>query len=310
MSLVDQNAFEADLARLERQVADPRAGLFGPQSKVWEVSREAMLFLGAGRASLLQLAHPYVGVAVGRHSVTASNPQLRFQRTFHHIFRMTFGDLSEAMASARAVFGTHRRIHGALGEPAGPFPAEHRYDALDRQAKVWVLATLWDTSLWIFDQVVRPLTVPERTQFYEEVKSFGWLFGIYDDLPPTLAAFERYVRGMLDSEVLSVTTHAAAISRVIMQPETLPGRWLREDYGVFTAHLLPDRLVEPLGLSRGGSRGERRFVELLDQVRWLAPRLPKRMRFTPAYVAAERRIAGLKPDRLGVFLESLYLGPP
>ncbi len=309
MSLVDQSALDADLARLVREVRDPRAGLFGPDSMVWHLSREAVLFLGAGRASLLQLAHPYIGVAVGRHSVTESNPRLRFQRTFHHIFRMTFGDLQEATDSARAVFGTHRRIHGQLGEPVGAFPASHRYNALDREAKVWVLATLWDTTLWIFDQIVHPLTVADRTRFYDEVKRFGLLFGIYDDLPANFSAFERYVRTMLESDVLSVTTHAAAISRVIMRPDTRPGLWLREDYGIFTAHLLPERLVEPLGLSRGGSRGERRFVELLDRARLLIPRLPRRLRLTPGYLAAERRMAGLRgPDWLGAYLESLYLG--
>lgn len=309
MAHVDQRALEADLARLEREVEDPRAGLFGPRSMVWHVSREAVLFLGAGRASLLQLAHPYIGVAVGHHSVTESNPALRFQRTFHHIFRMTFGTLGDATDSARAVFGTHRTIHGRIGEQAGPFAREHRYDALDRDAKVWVLATLWDTTLWVFDQLVRPLTVPERARYYDEVRRLGRLFGIHDDLPPTFAAFERYVRGMLESDVLAVTTHAAAISRAIMRPKTRPGIWLREDYGLFTAHLLPERLLEPLGLDRGGSRGERRFVELLDRFRWLTPRLPHRLRFTPGYVAAQRRLAGRTgPDRIGAYLESLYVG--
>ena len=51
---------EARLDQLRATIADPRAGLFGPGSKVWEVNRHSIAFLGAGRAALLQLAHPWV----------------------------------------------------------------------------------------------------------------------------------------------------------------------------------------------------------------------------------------------------------
>ena len=43
---------------------DAGAGLFGPHSALWRVNREAALFLGSGRALLLQLAHPWVGTAI------------------------------------------------------------------------------------------------------------------------------------------------------------------------------------------------------------------------------------------------------
>jgi hypothetical protein len=60
---------------LERQLEVVRAlapgemeGVFGPDSLTWRIDREALTFLGAGRALLLQLAHPWVAAAIAEHS--------------------------------------------------------------------------------------------------------------------------------------------------------------------------------------------------------------------------------------------------
>jgi uncharacterized protein (DUF2236 family) len=57
-------ANEADLEgqrQLVRSVTtEPLAGIFGPDSMPWQIGREQLIFLGAGRALLLQLAHPWV----------------------------------------------------------------------------------------------------------------------------------------------------------------------------------------------------------------------------------------------------------
>ena len=43
--------------------AESLAGVFGPDSAAWRVNGEAVIvFLGAGRALLLQLAHPWVAI--------------------------------------------------------------------------------------------------------------------------------------------------------------------------------------------------------------------------------------------------------
>ena len=300
---------EDELAALRAEVRRPEQGLFGPGSTVWRVSREAIVFLGAGRASLLQLAHPFVGVAVGRHSVTQRDPTLRFRRTFHHVFRMTFGPLDEALASARAVFRTHQAIHGPLGEATPAFEAEHHYDALDRDAAIWVLATLWDTSLLVFERVVGPLSAAEREAFYRESRRFARLFGVERALPATWVDFQAYVRATLASQLLSVTSHARRTADVILHPTGLPGRWLAHDYRLFTAHLLPEPLAHGFGLDRGGARGAARVERLWAAARALQRLLPERLRFVPAYVEATRRIEGRTDrDRLGEALSRLYVG--
>ena len=87
---------EASLARVGAGVSDPRHGIHGPDSPAWKMQREAICFLGGGRAALLQLAHPFVAYGVDQHSKTRSDVIGRFQRTFMAVFAMTFGDLQEA----------------------------------------------------------------------------------------------------------------------------------------------------------------------------------------------------------------------
>ncbi len=306
---ITREDLERSLAELRREVVEPRAGLFGPETIAWRVSREAALFLGAGRAALLQLAHPYVAYAVADHSVTRTDPLARFRATFRRVFRMTFGDLDEALDAARGVHRVHSRIHGVIREDAGRFPAGHGYDATDVDAQVWVLATLWDTTMIVYERVFGPLGPDERERFFREGRRIGMLFGVESALPRTPAAFQAYMRDMFDGDALTVTTAAAEIGRVIMRPENVPGRLVRSDYGTLTANLLPPRLAEGFGLQRGGDAGARRTDLVFELVRGVFPRLPARLRFLPAYVEARRRLAGLpERDRLGTIMRALYLG--
>ena len=94
---VTPDVLERALARVAEAVGDPEAGLFGPASLLWRVDREAALFLGAGRALLLQLAHPFVAAGVAEHSRTLSDPIGRFHRTFAVMYALVFGNLIRNM---------------------------------------------------------------------------------------------------------------------------------------------------------------------------------------------------------------------
>lgn len=306
---VTRDELEDELAYLRGQVSDPRAGLFGPDTMVWEIAREAAIFLGSGRAALLQLAHPYVGEAIADHSITATDPTRRFQATFRRIFRMVFGDLDEAFDAARGVFRRHGAVRGSLPVAAGPFARGHAYDARDREAEVWVLATLWDTSLYLFHHVVRPLTRGDRERYYEESKRFARLFGVAKSLPPSYADFERYVAATLAGNLLTVTPRASEVGRRIMAPLHPLGRLVQRDFSTFTAHLLPEHVARGFGLSRGGEQGRARFERILSLARNTVGRLPARIRFLPGYLDALRRLRGdTRRDRLGELMNRVYLG--
>jgi uncharacterized protein (DUF2236 family) len=310
-ALVTRADLESRLAGLRAGLRDPRAGIFGPGSRVWEVNRSSVVFLGAGRAALLQLAHPFVARGIEQHSRTRDDPFGRFQRTFSHVFDMVFGDWDAACRAARAVHAIHERVAGTLPERAGVFRAGARYFANDPEALLWVHATLWDTSLLCYEAVVRPLAAREKQEYYAETKRFAALFAIPDDvLPPDWGSFERYVAGMLEGDALCVTEPAARMGRFVLAPHP----WLAplaDRYALLTAHFLPERLAAGFGLSRGGARGRARSDATLRRLRAVYPRLPERLRFLPAYVAARRRLAGRTGrDRIGEAMSRILVGSP
>ena len=312
MQIVTREELEERLARVRALVPDPRAGLFGPGSKVWEVNKESISLLGGERAALPQLAHPWVAWGIEQHSSTRDDPFGRFQRTFFQVFRMVYGDLDTAFRAARAVHAIHTRIEGQLGAAAGPFAAGSAYRANQVDALLWVHATLWDTSLVCFESVVRPLGVDEKRAYYEETKRFAYLFGIPDTvLPPTWEDFDRYVHAMLASDVLSVAEPAARMATFLFQP-LVPGTGaVMRRYAEITAWLLPERLAAGFGLERDGEAGRLRFEAKLRQLRRIWPYLPRRARYLPAYVEARRRIAGRTgKDPIGEALSRLFVGRP
>jgi uncharacterized protein (DUF2236 family) len=104
--LLSEDDFESGLDTVREAAAGPIKGIFGPDSLTWRVDREAAVFLGAGRALLLQLAHPWVAAAISEHSRTFADPIGRFHQTFNTVFTMVFGTLDQALAAARRL---HRR---------------------------------------------------------------------------------------------------------------------------------------------------------------------------------------------------------
>src|SRR5271157_1659590 len=169
---------ESLLDELKRSATGDREGLFGTNSVSWKINRESALFLAAGRALLLQLAHPWVAAAIVEHSRTLGEPIDRFHRTFAVVFTMVFGTLDQALSAARGLHRRHAAIHGRLPITVGPFRAGSQYQANDLAALRWVHATLIETALMAHDFVLPPLTGEERARYYSESHLFAALFGI------------------------------------------------------------------------------------------------------------------------------------
>ena len=119
---VSRADLEELLSELERLPGDPHLGLFGPGSAVWQVSRESAIFLGAGRAELLQLAHPWVAAALLQHSNLMNDAIGRFHSTFRVIYTMLFGTRAQAFAASRQVYQLHTGIRGELPHAVGLCP--------------------------------------------------------------------------------------------------------------------------------------------------------------------------------------------
>ncbi|MFP4004280.1 MAG: oxygenase MpaB family protein, partial [Alphaproteobacteria bacterium] len=248
---VSAEAFEAGLARAQAGApADPDQGMFGPGTVYWRVTREAALFLGAGRATLLQLAHPFVAQAVADHSTTREDPFGRFHRTFSQVYAMTFGTRGQALDSARQVRRIHEHIEGRLGEDAGAFPAGSPYLANDAQALMWVWSTLSETSVLIYEAVVRPLEASEREDYYAASRRFALLFGVPEEnLPEDWRAFRQWCREMQNSSVLTVTGPGRELARFVLHETKLgPVKGVPKWYLALTASLMPAHLRARFGL--------------------------------------------------------------
>src|SRR5258708_7690756 len=97
---------------ITNQTPDPHAGIFGPSSISWKVNRESALFLGAGRASLLQLAHPWVPAPLDPHPNPRNTPLARFHNPFRVVSTMIFGPPPQALAAPPSLPPLHTRIKG------------------------------------------------------------------------------------------------------------------------------------------------------------------------------------------------------
>lgn len=305
---VSAEDLEALLAELGRSTRDARAGVFGPGSMNWRVNRKSALFLAAGRAALLQLAHPWVAAAIAQHSRTLQAPVRRFHNTFRLMFLMSFGSLEESFTAARRLHRLHQSIRGTLPQGAGRFPAGSPYLANETSALTWVLATLIDSSLMAHDLALPPLSATDREQYYAESRKSAALFGVPPgELPPELAGFESYMRSALQSDMLGVTPETRQLAQRLASGAGAPMAtpfW----YRALTIGLLPPRFREEFDFSysdRERVAGER----ALRWIRRLYPRLPAMLRFVGPYQEVQQRMRGRSRPSLAVRLSNrVWLG--
>ncbi len=306
--IVTRREFDEALDRVRAETPSPADGLFGPASVTWRIGRDAVVFLGAGRAALLQLAHPYVAHAIEQHSETRRDPIGRFNRTFLHVYGMIFGDLDAAIASAERVRGVHDGVHGAIDEDVGRFARGHRYHAHDAGALLWVFATLIETSVMAFEIGFGPLPAADKEGYYQELRRFARLFGLRDEvLPADWQAFTAYCAGMYAGDELAVGRPAREIATFLLSARGAPLSPVMGWYANLTAGMLPARLRAAYGLPFSRA-DELLYAGSLRALRRGWPRIPARLRLRPEYVEATRRLAGKpRPDRLGRALQDALL---
>ena len=292
VEVVSAEGLESELDRVRIAAAGSAPGIFGPRSVTWRVDREAAIFLGAGRALLLQLAHPWVAAAIEQHSDTFADPIGRFHRTFSVVFSMVFGSLDQSLGAARSLHRRHAEIEGRLPAAAGPFPAGSLYCANAVPALRWVHATLIETALRAYELVLPPLTPEQREGYYRESRLFAALFGIPDEcLPPDWSAFSTDFAAMLQSDTLTVTDPARMMARRLLAGADT---WLAvpASYRALTAVLLPPQIRAAFGLPYDAAE-QRTVRRLIAGIRRVYPFLPARLRYVGPYQEAQQRLAGM-----------------
>jgi uncharacterized protein (DUF2236 family) len=253
------------------------------------IGRESISFLASGRAALLQMAHPFVAVAVEEHSSLLTNVQQRFYRTFEYMFTMAFGDGAQIVRAARFVRSLHNKVHGTFNETVGPFRKGDRYHAHQPHALLWVAATLIDSSSLLFEMFVRPLQMHEKTAALRNSQRLYDLFGIPADIAPeTWQDFEAYNHAMWNSDVLTVGTSAMRLKDFIFRPPTLIFYPMLKFIEISTAVTLPPRLRKQFGM-RVNWFDTLMVVLVFGMIRCVYICIPPSVRYVTDYLRMERR---------------------
>ena len=271
-------------------------GYFGPDSVTWQIYRESIFVLGGVRALLLQVAHPAVADGVARFSNFKADPFGRGYRTFAAMAMIYFGSKTQAEQTAQRLWRIHSAIRGE-----GP----ESYSANRPDLLLWVLATLTDTTLRVYERVPSLRLSPDwQERFYEESKVAARLLGIPDEVYPLdLKAFDMYFNTMLAGDVLGSTDTCREVAQAIVKHPRAPKKLAN----LLAAGWLPAPLCERLGIAMA-SNAEAKLAQWVRRVVWVYRLIPKNLRWNPAYHQAQFRIAkaqGRRPAWAGRFFNGL-----
>jgi uncharacterized protein (DUF2236 family) len=263
-------------------------GLFTPGRQIWTVDRETVLLLGAGRALLLQFAHPLVAAGVAEHSAFTRDWLGRLRRTLDLSYALVFGDAVTARAAVRRMHAVHARVHGILPEAIGRFPRGTPYDAMDPALRLWVHATLIDTGLVVYQRFVTPLPHARQAEYWADSRAVARLLGIPESMiPTTLDDFREYLTRTLIRDV-AVGPVSRALARLIFRSG---GAMLAPAMALFrlvTIGLLPPEVRRQFGY-RWSPGHERLLGAFAAVVRAAVPVMPRVLRVAPAARAVEHQ---------------------
>jgi uncharacterized protein (DUF2236 family) len=267
-------------------------GYFDDDSMLRRIHRERAVALSGPRALLMQAAHPLAVSGLLAHSTAVEEPYDRLARTAEVMSTIGFGSREDADRVTRRVRAMHRHVRGKIGSPAGSYPAGTPYRADQPDLLLWVLFTLVDSALVVYQLYVRKLSEEQQAAYWEDYKQVGRLFGLKDrDMPDSLADLREYKREMLEGDALHVTDWARRRAREIVLEPPIPwlARPLLETVNFVTIALLPERIRREYGFSalppatvrRALVQGGAEYVK-----RAVIPLMPDRLRLVPSARAA------------------------
>ncbi|MGI8551819.1 MAG: oxygenase MpaB family protein [Dehalococcoidia bacterium] len=271
----------------------PDRGLFGPDSVTWRVAREPLLLLGGGRALLLQVAHPLVGQAVVDHSDYEQRPYDRLLGTVRWLVLTTFGTTAEAEQASRRIRGIHERVRGGLDRANATrhFDEGQAYAAANPALGRWVLATIVESILVVYEAFVGPLPPADADRFVREWQAAGDLMGIQRAcFWGSAAALHRYVTAQIESDTVLPVPASRLAARTVLRP---PLPWpqlspLPALAAFLTIGLLPEPLRRGYGLPWTGLQ-QRLHAAACRLLRLAHPYLPRKLRISPLYDIALAR---------------------
>ena len=245
---------------------------------VRRINNEPALFLLAGRALVLQLAHPAVAHGVEDHSDFRTNPFKRLRGTAWAMLSIVNG--SDSLAA-----GVGGRIHRIHEHVVGPGYAANQVENL-----LWVHATLVDSALLAYTTFVGPLSPSEVQDFYRDSKLVSEPLGL-----PAAAQPREYgdFRAYFDEMVATLAVDEVSRDLVgfVLNPR-LPARLdvplapVISLERLITCATLPERLRDAFGMT-WTVRRQRAFDRWALAIRTANRMQPAAVRTAPTRFGAE-----------------------
>ncbi|KAH9261626.1 hypothetical protein BASA81_000282 [Batrachochytrium salamandrivorans] len=294
--VVTDEEFEANLVAFEEEMGkkgvDPNNSMFASFDDPYtRLLRESLMVVIAPRAVLFQVAHPYVAVGIKQHSNIVRDTPKRFQKTYFHMFRLSFGTRREALASARSLRRTHNRVFGKFTTKANDFmPEGHFYTANQTHALLYVGLALAESVLFGYIALVGNFSPEEREQLARDA-SFGlMLFGVPKSLATgTYEEFRIAIEACWQSDILTFCDEAKEISKHLLYPTVwyLKPIFLVARY--LTRVIMPEKFQKQI-FGKKSNVVDQVVVSVVGGVaRFVYRFFPRAGRYVPEYSMARRR---------------------
>ncbi|WP_061241013.1 oxygenase MpaB family protein [Ectopseudomonas composti] len=195
------------------------AGLFGPESMVWEVHADfTAMMVGGVSALLLQMLHPLALAGVWDHSTFRQDMIGRLRRTSLFIAGTTYGGQHDAEQLIDKVRTIHLQVVGSA-------PDGRPYAASDPHLLTWVHVSEVSQFLAGYLRYVNPqLAVTEQDRYYREVALIAERLGA-QDVPKSRQAISAYLERMRPQLLCDERTrevvrllHAAPVPSILAKP--------------------------------------------------------------------------------------------
>jgi uncharacterized protein (DUF2236 family) len=261
---------------------------FEDGSAIRVVMRERAVALSGARALLMQAAHPLAVAGLLAHSDGLEDPYVRLGRTAQVMNAITFGTRADADRMTKRVREMHRAVRGTLPETVGIYLAGTPYRADDPRLLMWILYSLIDSAIVMYETYVGSLGGEGRERLWQDYRVVGRLFGLRaTQMPDDYAGLRAYGRAMLEGDELHVGDWARRRARKIVLEPPVPRRMrpLLETVNFVVIALLPRQIRSQYGFAPLPPGFVRRAIVQAGAVyvrHGLMPLLPVRFREQPA----------------------------
>ena len=235
------------------------AGLFGPDSAVWEVHGCIATLVGGIRALLMQAAHPAALTGVAEHSAYDTDPLGRLERTTRWLTITSFGSTEAIEIEARRVREMHKRVTGNFESKSG---TTSPYSASDPRYLLWVHCAFTDSFLRAHEELGYSLS-KGADQYVREWSKSAQPLGL-ELAPQSKAELADVMNTFAHDEVAKIEMTPPIVGFILKPPFSKGGLFFYRILANAAISTIDEPFLSVLGLKPRSKRWLRVSKVLLD----------------------------------------------